>query len=204
MCLSAASSGCSKQKESINIKSEKINDAHEQCMYEVDIASLAAMSRQGGIPKEYWFERETKGKDDNEKEIYRTLGDKAYALSQYEDVYVSSRAVSELTEEVYNSCMDKKEALTKRNFNEEAHEQCMYAKNIASLAASARQVGMSKEDWLKRETAGKGNTMKEIYRILADKAYALPQYEDVYSSSEPIKKLTDEIYSSCMEKDIEK
>ncbi|MDC5510931.1 hypothetical protein NRA54_14990 [Acinetobacter baumannii] len=204
MCLGAAFSGCSQQKEPTKMKNEKIKDAHEQCMYEADIVSLAAMARQVDIPKEYWFERETKGKDDNEKEIYKTLGDKAYALPQYEDANVGSRAVSELTEEVYNSCMDKKAALTKRNFNEEAHEQCMYAKNIASLAASARQVGMSKEDWLKKETAGKSDTMKEIYKILADKAYALPQYEDASSSSKPIKKFTNEIYNSCMEKDIDK
>lgn len=29
------------------MKSEKTKEAHEQCMYAVDIASLAAMSRQG-------------------------------------------------------------------------------------------------------------------------------------------------------------
>lgn len=203
MYLGAALSGCSQQKEPINMKSEKTKEAHEQCMYAVDIASLAAMSRQGGIPKEYWFERETEGKDSKEKEIYRILGDKAYALPIYEDVYVSSRAVGEFTDEVYNSCMDK-EVLTKVNIDTKAHEQCMYAKNIASLAASAKQTGISKEDWLKRETEGKDNTIKEIYKILGDKAYALPQYKDAYSSSKAIKKLTEEIYNSCMEKDIDK
>lgn len=98
----------------------------------------------------------------------------------YMRMSTSSRAVGEFTDEVYNSCMDK-EVLTKVNIDTKAHEQCMYAKNIASLAAfSKANRYIFKEDWLKRETEGKDNTVKEIYKILGDKAYALPQYKDAY------------------------